>query len=240
MGNRRRKRSNSRVRKAGLRFEPLESRLPFAVDYSLWESDLFYLPESEHLAFIEPHAEWLAFEVGHAAAQELSPTYELNFAQQTVFAASLTPISVDSLILPEIEYWGPSAVGNSDSGPNDFADESWLFGEGASTYYIEDASILDTIPSNMSFANGLHPDLDLLTIPFSQPVFQIVDSALLWSAVPIPDPSVVFGLTFETLISPAILFRHGPTGSEFAVSGEAFPAAAQELDIFGYAFTEMP
>ncbi len=256
MGNRSRKRNRRLKKSRFLRIEPLESRLQFAVDYSAWESNFFSGVGSELLAFSESVSEWPVYEFGATAAPELNAIYELNSASklnsanglnsvpEISFAASHSPLPIDSLTPQVIEYLGDAFTENRGSSLDSLTDEIWLYGNDALPYAVEGPSILDALTASMNFPDSLLLDVDQVIGSTSQQASEFDDSELIAVAVPFQDQSVSLGLSSEPWIASTTslpyLLRHGSIVDAWPFGGEAIPTVAEDVNSLNFTMKESP
>lgn len=244
MGNRSRKRNRRLKKSRFLRFESLELRTQFAVDFSPWDPVFLSLPDSEFIDANKPESAWSTYEFG-TSASELNTIFELSTDKNPLQQFGVSPIPspqfLDNSMPPAIDYWEGVGTTNTDSRMYSLSGESWLFGS-APEYSPKDSSILDTLTPYMDFADVLVLDVEPLLSSTSQPIVQLDDSSWI-GTVTFQHQSALLGSTSDYWIVPATILHLGPALDSFDVvptRGSIIPALAQDINSIVFAITELP
>ncbi len=180
-----------------LRFEPLESRLQFAVDYPLYLSEAYTDVGTAYLAFSELPVDQLFYEVVRPTAIDLSSRSLPNLEY------------LDSTIG---EYLGRAITMDTESDSNFYSTESadfqdqdadWLFNLGSTSIVDSDPGILDKAASPLM-------DSELQSIAPTATAISVEEIAWLGLAAPIQDQAFVVGLITESIILPTGINSRGP------------------------------
>lgn len=182
MGNRSRKRKCQIKRSRFLCFEPLGTRLPFSVDYAVWETNLFSDSVTVELqANRELVNEWPVVELEATATPYVNTIYDPNSAidvnsiSRIGFTNSHSFLPIDTITTPSSDDFLDSIVGATDS-------TSILFSQA----FLEVLGLSDTVWAvasvplqHASVASG--PSTDLWTAP--TPPVQLGSTLDFWLSV---------------------------------------------------------